>query len=96
MIGGMDPTASTLPAPEQDEPIPLPPARGRGFLMERLFTVNALVSLGMLAWSAMILRNPRLARRTWQALRRAFPGFVGGEPSARPSERKGRYDGRRQ
>ena len=51
--------------------------RGGAFLMERLITVNALISLVMLTWSALVLRKPDRARQAWQHLRRAWPGLVG-------------------
>ena len=68
------------PAPpvEVDEPDPLPPARGRGFLAERLLSVNGLVSLTMLSWSAVALRRPALARAAILALRRRAPWLIDG------------------
>jgi hypothetical protein len=66
--------ASSL-LPEQEDPAPR--VRGGAFLMERLITVNALVSVLMLAWSALVLRKPDRARQAWQYLRRAWPGLVG-------------------
>lgn len=79
MLYSMD-DSQDLPAPpplEPDHPEPLPPARGRGFLLERLLSFNGLVSLLMLSWSALVLRRPALARNTWRAVRRRFPKFVG-------------------
>lgn len=63
---------------EVDEPDPLPPARGRGFLAERLLSVNGLVSLAMLAWSAIALRRPSLARGALATFRRRAPWLLYG------------------
>ncbi|HWE62917.1 MAG TPA: hypothetical protein VHB98_14480 [Chloroflexota bacterium] len=82
MLKHMQPVSLNTPPPmEPDHPEPLPPVRGRGFLLERLLTVNALVSMLMLSWSFLVLRRPARARRAWHALCRRFPGFVGGTPA---------------
>src|SRR5260370_7035978 len=59
------------------EPMPLPAARGRGFLAERLLSINSLVSLLLLGWSAAVLRRPELAWGAVRWLRRHFPWLVG-------------------
>jgi hypothetical protein len=71
----VEPTADTL---LEERPDPLPAVRGRGFLLERLLTVNTVVSLALLSWSALVLRRPALARTAWRSVRRKFPRLVGG------------------
>lgn len=76
---------SSLPQPPDpevaDHPEPLPPARGRGFLAERLLSINSLVSLTMLTWSVAVWRRPALLRRALQAAHRYVPWLVGGKDS---------------
>jgi hypothetical protein len=79
MLKGMEPPIINTPLPEEpDQPEPLPPARGRGFLLERLLTINALVSLLLLSWSFLVIRRPARAQAAWRAFCRRFPAFVGG------------------
>ncbi|MGH2391147.1 MAG: hypothetical protein ACRDIE_23370 [Chloroflexota bacterium] len=70
-----------LPTPPDpglaDHPEPLPPARGRGFLAERLLSVNSLVSVIMLSWSVAVLRRPSLLRAALNAARRYAPWLLG-------------------
>ena len=74
----MEPTLPIPPDPGvPDEPMPLPAARGRGFLAERLLSINSLVSLLLLSWSAAVLRRPELAWGAVRWLRRHFPWLVG-------------------
>jgi hypothetical protein len=77
----MEPMDIDAPPPlEPDQPEPLPPVKGRGFLLERLLTVNALISLLMLTWSFLVLRRPARARIAWQRLCRRVPWLLGGTP----------------
>ena len=75
------------PLVEVDEPDPLPPARGRGFLTERMLSVNGLVSLAMLAWSALALRRPALARDAIATFRRRTPWVIYGRDSRAGDDR---------
>ena len=61
-----------------DRPSPLPPVRGRGFVLERLLTLNAVVSVLILSWSALVLRKPVLAQRAWAGFCKRFSWLVGG------------------
>ena len=78
-----------LPTPPEpdlpDHPEPLPPARGRGFLAERLLSMNTLVSLTMLGWSVAVLRRPALLHNTVRGLQRHAPWLVGASESDPPS-----------
>lgn len=77
----MEPIDINAPPPlEPDQPEPLPPAKGHGFLLERLLTINALVSALMLSWSFLVLRRPARARTAWQVVCRRFPSLVGAAP----------------
>ncbi|HVA88528.1 MAG TPA: hypothetical protein VNL71_01675 [Chloroflexota bacterium] len=67
-----------------DHPEPLPPARGRGFLAERLLSINSLVSLAMLGWSVAVLRRPGLLWNALRAIRRLAPWLVGDKPPCTP------------
>ena len=75
----MDNAVDHSPDPEvPDSPQPLPPARGSGIYAERLLSINGLVSLIMLIWSAVILCKPGVGRRAVAAAVRRFPWFVYG------------------
>ncbi|HXT37592.1 MAG TPA: hypothetical protein VN837_18610 [Chloroflexota bacterium] len=63
-----------------DHPEPLPPARGRGFLAERLLSINSLVSLAMLSCSVAVLRRPGLLPSVLRTVRRLAPWLVGDKP----------------
>ena len=80
-----------LPVPPDpglpDHPEPLPPARGRGFLAERLLSINSLVSLAMLGWSVAVLRRPALLHTALRAAQRVAPRVLGVEEQAAPSEK---------
>jgi hypothetical protein len=69
-----------LPPPPEpglpDHPEPLPPARGRGFLAERLLSINSVVSVIMLGWSVAVLRRPSLLRAVLRAARRSMPWLL--------------------
>ncbi|MGH2411479.1 MAG: hypothetical protein ACRDGS_14105 [Chloroflexota bacterium] len=72
----------TPPDPDlPDHPEPLPPARGRGFLAERLLSINSLVSLAMLSWSVAALRRPGLLPSVLRTVRRLAPWLVGDKPT---------------
>lgn len=75
---------SSVPLPPDpglpDHPEPLPPARGRGFLAERLLSINSLVSLAMLSWSVAVLRRPGLLPSVLRIVRRLAPWLVGDKP----------------
>lgn len=78
-----------LPIPPEpglpDHPEPLPPARGRGFLAERLLSINSLVSLAMLGWSVAVLRRPSLLHNTLRGVRRHASWLVGASEPDPPS-----------
>jgi hypothetical protein len=59
-----------------DRPEPLKPAAGHGIVAERLVSVNGLISLLMLMWSATVLRKPAILRGTLSSLHRRFPWLV--------------------
>jgi hypothetical protein len=79
---------AALPNPPKleipDEPEPLPPARGRGLLAERIFSANGLVSALLLTWSAYAFTHPHRARRFWFGLWERFPRLFGVGPPGRP------------
>ncbi|MDB5057720.1 MAG: hypothetical protein JWO59_1192 [Chloroflexi bacterium] len=63
-----------------DQPEPLPPARGHGIVAERLISVNGLISVLMLSWALIALRNPKIPRRLIRSFWRRFPRIVGSIP----------------
>jgi hypothetical protein len=70
-----------LPPPPEplvaDHPEPLIPAAGHGIVAERLVSMNGLISLVMLIWSAVVLRNPALFRARVARFGQQFPWLVG-------------------
>jgi len=61
------------------------PAPGRhghqGIVAERLFSLNGLISLIILTWSAAVLRRPALLWGVLQGLGRHLPWLVGKKPA---------------
>jgi hypothetical protein len=69
-----------LEAELADKPVPLIPAQDKGIVAERLVSINGLISLVILSWSALVLVKPAVLRKAIQGVARRCPSIVGFSP----------------